>query len=708
MIKLIKHLKPFIWSIIAIFALLFGQAMTDLALPGYMADIVNVGIQGNGIEKAVPEAMRTSTYDRLTAGLDDSDKAEVASYYLLLDRETLSESDYAKYVEKYPGLADENIYKLNTDDGAVIDRLDAIFTKAIIAGMSQGQEGVPPPTLDDEILANMARQAAQAMVIMEYEAIGIDLAGIQTTYILRVGAIMLLFTLLGAAATVTVGYLSARVASGLGRNLRRQMFVRVEDFSNTEFDKFSTASLITRSTNDITQVQMLLVMLFRVTFYAPMLGIGGVIKVIGSGASMSWIIAAAVMAMVTMIGIMLIIAVPKFKIIQKLIDKVNLATRQMLSGIMVIRAFNTQRHEEQNFDNANIDLTKTQLFVTRAMVLLMPALNLVMSIVMIIIIWVGAHQVDAGAVQVGDVIAFTQYTMQIIMAFMMVSMVFVMLPRAIVAAQRINEVLYTKPIINDPKSPAKYNGDIKGQVEFKDVSFRYPSAEDDLLKNINFTAKPGQTTAIIGSTGSGKSTLINLIPRFYDVTGGKILVNGLDVREVNQHDLREKIGYVSQKTLLFSGTIASNIKYANEAASDEELENFLKTAQGLDIVKQNEKGYEMAVSQGGANLSGGQKQRLSIARALASKPEIFILDDSFSSLDYTTDAALRKALRRETKDATVVIVTQRISTIMNSDQIVVLDKGEIVGIGRHRELLESCDVYREIAESQLTEEELSR
>lgn len=708
MIKLIKHLKPFTWAIVVIFALLFGQAMTELALPGYMADIVNVGIQGNGIENAVPEAMRTSTYDRLISGLDDSDQEEVADYYLLLSRETLSESDYARYVEEYPALSSENIYKLNTDDSEAIESLDELFTKAIIAGMTKGEDGIPQLPDDTTVLDNMVRQAAQAMLTMEYEAIGIDLVGIQSTYILRVGGIMLLFTFLGAAASIAVGYLSARTSSGLARNLRKQAFVRVEDFSNTEFDKFSTASLITRSTNDITQVQMLLVMLFRIAFYAPILGIGAVIKVISGGASMSWIIAAAVLAMMVLIGVLLIVAVPKFKIIQKLIDKVNLVTRQMLSGIMVIRAFNTQNHEEKKFDDANQDLTKTQLFITRVIVFLMPVMMLIMNVVMITIVWVGAYQVDAGTVQVGDMMAFMQYTMQIIMAFMMVSMVFVMLPRAIVSTQRINEVLDTEPVIKNPKSPVKFKGDLKGQLEFKDVFFRYPSAEEDLLKNINFTAKPGQTTAIIGSTGSGKSTMINLIPRFYDVTSGKILVNGLDVRDVTQHDLREKIGYVSQKTLLFSGTIASNIRYANESASDEEVENFLKTAQGIDIIKQNEKGYEMAVSQGGANLSGGQKQRLAIARALASKPEIFIFDDSFSALDYTTDAALRKALRRQTKDATVLIVTQRISTIMNSDQIVVLDKGEIVGIGKHKELMDTCEVYREIAESQLTEEELSR
>jgi ATP-binding cassette subfamily B protein len=423
---------------------------------------------------------------------------------------------------------------------------------------------------------------------------------------------------------------------------------------------------------------------------------------------MSWIIAAAVMAILTLIGIMLIIAVPKFKIIQKLIDKLNLVTRQILSGIMVIRAFNTQRQEEKKFDDANKNMTRTQLFITRVMVLLVPLMMLIMNVVMITIVWVGAHQVDTGTVQVGDMMAFMQYTMQIIMAFMMVSMMFVMMPRAIVSVQRINEVLDTEPVIKNPKSPLKFNGDIKGQVEFKNVSFRYPGAEDDLLKNINFTMKPGQTTAIIGSTGSGKSTLINLIPRFYDVTGGSILIDGIDIRDVTQHDLREKIGYVSQKTLLFSGTIASNIRYANENATEQDLESFMKTAQAMDIIKENELGYEMAVAQGGTNLSGGQKQRLAIARALAKRPEIYIFDDSFSSLDYTTDAALRRALRRETNNATVLIVTQRISTIMGSDQIVVLDKGEILGIGRHRQLLESCEVYREIAQSQLTEEELAR
>ena len=428
MIKLIKHLKPFIWAIVAIFALLFVQAMTDLALPGYMADIVNVGIQANGIENAVPEAMRSSTYENLSTVMSDSDRAEVSGYYLLLDKATLSESDYAGYIEEFPALANENIYKLDTDNQEAINSLDAIFREAIAAVMAQ-QPGAPALPEDEKIRATMVRQAAQAMIALEYEAIGIELTGIQSVYILRVGGIMLVYTLIGAAASVVVGYLSARTASGLARNLRKQIFERVEDFSNTEFDKFSTASLITRTTNDITQVQMLLVMLFRIAFYAPILGIGGVIKVIGGEASMSWIIAAAVMAILTMIGIMLIVAVPKFKIIQKLVDKVNLATRQILSGLMVIRAFNTQKYEEKKFDDANKDLTKTQLFINRVVVLLMPVMMLIMNVVMITIVWVGAYQVDAGTVQVGDMMAFMQYTMQIIMSFMMVSMVFIMLDR---------------------------------------------------------------------------------------------------------------------------------------------------------------------------------------------------------------------------------------------------------------------------------------
>jgi ATP-binding cassette subfamily B multidrug efflux pump len=741
MLNLIKHLKPFVWSIVAIFALLFVSAMADLALPGYMADIVNVGIQASGIENPTPEAIRSSEFDKLALFLSESDRAEVLNYYTLLDNQTLSGSDYARYVKKYPALANETVYKFNTKDKDVIEKLNAIFGKPIFIVIAIEQKGIadfigtqqeipagtdpfkllaqmPAAQLDeirntatqriDALPAAMVNQSFVGYLSLEYQALGIDLTSIQTMYILRVGGIMLLITLLGAGCSVVVGFLSARVSAGLARNLRQKIFKRVESFSNTEFDKFSTASLITRSTNDITQVQMLLIMLFRTAFYAPILGVGGIIKVLGSEASMSWIIAAAVMAILMMIGVMLIIAIPKFKIVQKLVDRVNLVTREILSGLMVIKAFNTQKYEENKFDVANKDLTRVNLFINRVIVLLMPVMMLVMNIVMITIVWVGSHQIDAGKVQVGDMMAFMQYAMQIIMSFLMVSMVFVMLPRAIVSVQRINEVLETEPAIKDPASPRRFNGNVKGQIEFQKVSFRYPSAEEDVLKSVTFTAKPGQTTAIIGSTGSGKSTLINLIPRFYNVTGGRILVNGIDVRDVTQHDLRDKIGYVSQKTTLFSGTIESNIRYANENATDEEIEKFAATAQALDFIKENEKSFATVVAQGGTNLSGGQKQRLSIARALAKRPEIFIFDDSFSSLDYTTDAALRRALRRETNNATVLIITQRISTIMGSDQIVVLDHGEVVGIGRHRELIESCEVYREIAQSQLTKEELAQ
>lgn len=741
MLNLIKHLKPFAWYLVIIFALLFGQAMADLALPGYMAKIVNTGIQNSGIENAVPEAISAAEYQKLTLFMTAEDKSFVAENYRRLDRNELSEADYAEYVKDYPALADENIYILNTNNDDIKSRLDSAFSVpvmivsaieqrgiAAIPGLSQlVPEGADPfeviakipqeqmdrmlaqaDTIFQSLTGNAKQAAAAAYLKSQYEALGIDLVSIQSKYIMRIGGVMLLITFLGALASVATGFLSARVAAGLGRNMRRQIFTRVESFSNAEFDKFSTASLITRSTNDITQVQMLLVMLFRIIFYAPIIGIGGIIKVIGTEVSMTWIIAAAVGAIFMLIGIMLTIALPKFKIVQKLVDKLNLVMRQILSGLMVIRAFNTQKQEEEKFDTANKELTKISLFLNRMMVLLQPMMMLVMNLVMLLIIWVGAIQVDAGNVQVGDMMAFMQYAVQIIMSFFMVSMVFVMMPRALVSIQRINEVLETEPSVKDPVQPRQFNPSLKGQVEFRNVSFRYPGAEEDLLKNITFTARPGQTTAIIGSTGSGKSTLINLIPRFYDVTGGKILVDGVDVREVKQHDLREKIGYVSQKTLLFSGTIESNIKYANENATQKDLERFAGTAQALDFILHSEKGFTTTVSQGGANFSGGQKQRLSIARALAKQPEIYIFDDSFSALDYTTDAALRRALRRETGDATVLIVTQRISTVMHSEQIVVLDKGEIVGIGKHTDLMETCEVYREIAQSQLSREELAR
>jgi ATP-binding cassette subfamily B protein len=546
-----------------------------------------------------------------------------------------------------------------------------------------------------------------AYISVQYKALGMSISAIQHKYLFHIAMLMVLITLASAACSITVGYISARIAAGVGRNMRKQLFVRVESFSNTEFDKFSTASLITRSTNDITQIQMLLVMLFRIVFYAPILGIGGILKVLGEANSMLWIIGAAVGALITIMVAMFLVVLPKFQSMQKLIDKLSLVMREHLTGLMVIRAFNAQHHEEERFDKANQDLTKTSLFVNRAvLVFLMPVMMFLLNAVMILIVWVGAHQVDAGTMQVGNMLAFMQYAVLIIMAFLMISIVFIMIPRASVSAVRISEVLETEPVIVDPEKPQKFDRSQKGFIEFRDVAFRYPSAEDDVLKHITFTAKPGQTTAVIGSTGSGKTTLINLIPRFYDVTEGKVLVDGIDVRDVTQHDLRDKIGYVSQKAVLFSGTIESNIKYADENASAAEVAKYAETAQATDIINESEQGLNTPVSQGGSNLSGGQKQRLAIARALAKKPEIYIFDDSLSALDFKTDMALRKALKQETSDATVLIVTQRVSTVMGAEQIVVLDNGEIAGIGTHKDLMKTSKVYKEIALSQLSKEEL--
>jgi ATP-binding cassette subfamily B multidrug efflux pump len=741
MIKLIKPLKPFIWLIVVIFILLYAQAMADLSLPGYMADIVNIGIQQSGIDNAVPQAIEAVEYEKLSLFMTEQEKSRVDASYLLLERQTLGENEYKEYLEDYPALVDTPVYVLKTDTKTEINELDAIFATIIpiINGIEQqglgaygdGDMEIPddidPFTLITQMPAErieeirttatqfiknlpegLREQATIAYIATRYEAIGLDTGGVQTGYILRVGLLMLLITLGSAAASVAVGFLSARIAAGMGRDVRRQLFEKVESFSSAEFDRLSTASLITRSTNDITQIQMLMVMLFRVVFYAPILGVGGVIKVIGADQSMIWIIAAAVGLVLTLIIVMIFIAVPKFQSIQTFVDKLNLVTREMLSGLMVIRAFNAQEHEEKRFDVANVDLTKVNLFINRVLVFLMPALMLIMNGVMLLIIWVGAGQIDAGSIQVGDIMAFMQYAMQIIMAFLMVSMVFIMLPRAIVSAVRISEVLETDPVIIDPEKPQELLPDKKGVVEFRDVSFRYPGAEDDVLKHITFTAMPGQTTAFIGSTGSGKSTLINLIPRFYDVTKGEILVDGVDVRNASQHDLRDRIGYVPQKAVLFSGTVESNVRYANEDATDEEVKKYIRTAQAEDFIRSKERSRSLDIAQGGTNLSGGQKQRLAIARALAKRPEIYIFDDSLSALDYRTDKALRQALKKETVDATVLIVTQRVSTVMSADQILVLDEGEVAGIGTHKQLMKDCEVYQEIAMSQLSAEELAR
>jgi ATP-binding cassette subfamily B protein len=548
---------------------------------------------------------------------------------------------------------------------------------------------------------------AVGAVKTEYAALGMNTDKLQSDYILRVGILMLLVTLLSGACTIAVGYLSARTAAGLARDLRRNVFERVENFSSTEFDKFSTASLITRSTNDITQVQMVVIMMMRMVIYAPIIGIGGVIRAIDKSANMWWIIALAVVVILGLILTVFSIALPKFKAIQNLIDRLNLVTRENLSGMLVIRAFNMQTFEEDRFDQANKNLTKTLLFINRVMVVMMPVMMMVMNLVMLAIIWVGAHQVAESTMQVGDMMAFMQYAMQILFAFLMLSMMFIMLPRAAVSGDRIAAVLDTEPVIKDPQTPKQFPEPFKGTIEFRDVDFRYPGAEEDVLHDISFTAKPGQTTAFIGTTGSGKSSIVSLIPRFYEASKGAIYVDGMDIRQVAQHDLRDRIGFVPQKSNLFSGTIESNLRYADAAASDDELKKAADIAQASEFIDAKPEGLQSEVAQGGMNVSGGQKQRLAIARALVKKAPIYIFDDSFSALDYKTDAALRKALKQHTGSSTLLIVTQRIATIKNAEQIIVLDEGRIVGKGTHHELMQDCEVYRGIATSQLSKEELA-
>ncbi len=705
-----------------------------------MSDIINVGVQQNGIENSVPSTIRASEMNRLKLFMNSGDSDTVGQMYILLDRQALSAGDYARYVKTFPVLATEPVYKVGSAGKTEMEALGVIFDKAIAVTYAIEKQGLSPflpagvalsPGIDPFVYIaqltpaqmvtlmqgvnaqinilpqSLITQSAIAYLSGEYKAVGISLSRLQSNYMMRIGGFMLLLALLSAACSVTVGYYAARVAAGFARDVRLKLFRKVTNFSNIEFDKFSTASLITRSTNDIQQIQMVLVMLLRIVFYAPLLGVGGIIKALGEDVSMSWIIAAAVMALLAMIGVAFAVAIPRFKAVQKLVDRLNLVTREILTGLMVIRAFNTQKYEEKKFDKANWDVTKITLYINRVMVFMMPAMMFLMSGTSLLIVWVGAHQIDAGNLQIGNMIAFMQYAMQIIMSFLLVSMVFIMLPRATVSAERLAEVVETPTVISDPKKAGEYRQGITSQVEFKDVCFRYPGAEDYVLKDISFTSRMGQTTAFVGSTGSGKSTLINLIPRFYDVSEGAILVDGVDVREVTQHALREKIGYVPQKSLLFSGTIESNIKYGKEAATQPDIEKAAETAQGLEFIQASEKGFETLVSEGATNFSGGQKQRLSIARALVRKPEIYIFDDTFSAIDFKTDAALRRALKKETADATVLIVAQRISTIMQADQIVVLDGGRIGGIGTHKELMQTCEVYRELALSQLSEKELS-
>lgn len=745
MLRLIKYLKPYWLLIVLAILLLFVQANADLALPDYLSKIVNNGIQQSGVENAVPKAVRASEMEKLLLFMSSEDADRVRSVYTLV--ETTS-PQAENYIEEYPALADEAIYLRSDLSSDGINGLNPIMGKAFVAvsaiermaadpaqaqammdelgvDLSRMPSGVDPFNLlqmmpaeqrstlaariDERFAAlgeNMVNQMAVASVKSEYEALGVNTSELQRDYILRVGGVMLLISILGGAATIAVGYLASRTAAGAARDIRLAAFEKVENFSSAEFDRFSTASLVTRSTNDITQVQMVTFMMIRMVFYAPIIGIGGVIRAIDKSASMWWIIALAVIVLLSLILLVFSISLPKFKIMQSLIDRLNLVTRENLSGMMVIRAFNKQDDEEKRFDLANRDLADTSLFVARVMVTMMPVIMLLMNLLSVGIIWVGAHQVAEANIQVGDMIAFMQYAMQIVFAFLMMSMMFIFLPRAAVSGARIADVLETEISITDPQQPKSFKTPFVPEIEFRNVSFRYPDALDDVLHDISFTSYPGETTAFIGSTGCGKSTVVNLIPRFYDVTRGAIYLDGVDVREVGQNDLRDKIGYVPQKGTLFSGTVESNLRYADEDASDETLKEAAMIAQATEFIEANPDGFEAQIAQGGDNVSGGQKQRLSIARALVKKPPIFIFDDSFSALDFKTDAALRGALREKIGDSTVLIVTQRVATVKNADQIIVLEEGRVAGKGTHTELMESCKTYQEIALSQLSMEEL--
>lgn len=745
MLNLLKHLKPFVASMILAIALLFVQAICDLSLPDYMSNIVNVGIQQGGVENAVPKVIKSSEMEKLFIFMSDEEKNNIKNNYTLLDKDNLTIDEYNKYLKDYPELENETIYKLNTNEEEKINKLNDIFGKPmLIVSMleSQGLNGVPgidgmlPQGMDlsnmdpfqmlsimskeqiDNMLANvdekladmpesMITQAATSYVKDQYKEVGINTDKLQSNYVIMAGLKMVGIALISMLATVIVSFIAARVGAALGRNLRKDVFKKVVGFSNTEFDEFSTASLITRTTNDIQQILMLVVMGLRIVFYAPILGVGGVIKVINTGASMGWVIGVAVISILLLVIVLFSFAMPKFKSVQKLVDRLNLVTRESLTGMLVIRAFSTQKYEEEKFEVANKNLTRTNLFVNRVMTIMMPLMMFIMNAITLLIVWVGAHRIDEGIMQVGTMMAFMQYTMQIIMAFLMISMVSVILPRAMVSAQRVSEVLNVDVAIKDSEKLQMFNENEKGTIEFKNVSFRYPGADEDVISNVSFKAFPGETTAFIGSTGSGKSTLINLIPRFYDVTEGEILIDGVNIKNVSQYDLREKIGFIPQKGLLFSGTIESNLKYGGDHIVDEDMIKASEIAQAMEFINSKEERFNTEIAQGGTNVSGGQKQRLAIARAIAKKPEVFIFDDSFSALDFKTDAKLRKAINTELKESTLLIVAQRISTIMNANQIIVLDEGKVVGKGTHKELMENCEVYQQIALSQLSKEELS-
>ena len=714
MFKVLKNLKESWISVIAIVLLLIVQAAGDLTLPDYTSKIVNVGIQNGGIENVAPEVIRKSEMENLLIFTDDDDK--ILSSYEEISKENLENSEYEKLVKKYPALENEVLYKIKKLSSSEQEDLDSLMAKPLM--MLSITRQMPKEQLDkmletvnqklDDMQESILEQAAIQEVKNEYKAIGIDTDSLQNQYIIISGLKMLGISLAIMVSAISIMCLSARVAARLAKTLREKVFKKVLNFSNKEFSEYSTASLITRSTNDIQQIQGLIAILFRVVVYAPIIGIGGFLRVLNqSDNSMAWIIGIAILAILFVVATLFIIAMPRFKKLQQLIDKLNLVAREILTGLPVIRAFNTEKKEEKRFDKANIDLTKTNLFVNRAMSFMMPILMLIMNGISLLIVWVGAHGIDNGTMQVGNMMAFIQYTMQIVMSFLMISMVSIMLPRASVSANRINEIIETDEAIKDSKEPKKLNPNKKGFVEFKNVSFRYPDSDEEVLSDISFTAEPGKTTAIIGSTGSGKSTIVNLIPRFYDVTSGNLLIDGVDIKDIANKDLRKIIGFVPQKGILFSGTIESNIKYGNPNMSDEQMIEAAQIAQATEFIESKPEKYQEPIAQGGSNVSGGQKQRLSIARAIAIDPEILVFDDSFSALDFKTDSILRSELAKKTKDKTVIIVAQRINTILNADQIIVLEDGKVVGKGTHEELLKNNEIYKQIALSQLSAEELN-
>lgn len=713
--SILRYMRDSWKAVCIVVLLLIVQAYCDLSLPTYMSNIVDVGIQQNGMDDAVMEQIRADSLAQLELFMTDEEIETVEQAYGEANQIGMRYADTKLSEEQQAAVSDALcvpmalVYQMSQADGETTFRLEQI-QGAIAAGQITKDQLLE---MKDQALEQMGDvsdstmlQVAVMYMQAEYDAMGVDLGTIRNHYLYTTGGKMLGLTALGLAAAMIIGLIASRVGAGVGRDLRDQVFGRVLRFSSAEMNRFSTASLITRCTNDIQQVQMVCVMILRMMLYAPICAIGGILKVYRTQTGLGWIIVVAVCVILAVIGTLIKITMPKFKMMQSLVDRLNLISREILTGVMPIRAFSREKREEERFDGANTDLMRTQLFTNRVMSLMMPSMMLTMNAVTVAIVWFGSKGIEAGNLQVGDMMAFISYTMMIVMSFMMMTMISIFLPRAGVAADRINEVLHTKPVITDPKNPVEHTADWKGQIHFDDVTFCYPGADHPALEHINFTAEPGKTTAIIGSTGSGKSTLLNLIPRFFDVTEGQVTLDGVDVRDIQQETLRKQLGYVPQKGVLFSGTIASNVKFADRDISDEQMKLAAEIAQATEFIGSKMDRYNSRIAQGGTNVSGGQKQRLSIARAIAAKPKVFLFDDSFSALDYKTDAALRRALHENIREATVIIVAQRISTILHADQIIVLDEGRMVGIGTHEQLLQYCDTYREIAESQLSESEL--